>query len=79
MPKHFNVFRQFVLGYILFIGLCVGLVTPTVQAEAPVDTLYHESTSVAETALVDGLTQSERAQKIDTFFMNRNLPIVVVL
>jgi hypothetical protein len=75
MPKHFNVFRQLVLGYILFLGLCVGLVTPIAQAEAPVDTLYHESSEVPETRLVDGLTQSERAQKIDTFFMNRKSPL----
>lgn len=58
-----------VLGYILIVGLAVGLITPIVQAEAPIDTLYTES--VNET-IVDGLTQSERALKIDTFFTKRD-------
>ncbi len=69
MPKHFNVFRQVVLGYILIVGLCVGLITPIAQAEAPLDTLYTES--VTDT-IVDGLNQIERAQKIDTFFAKRD-------
>lgn len=74
MPKHFNVFRQVVLGYILIVGLAVGLITPIAQAEAPLDTLYNQTGS-AET-LVDGLTQAQRAAKIDTFFILReNSPL----
>lgn len=74
MPKHFNVFRQMVLGYILIVGLCVGLITPIAQAEAPIDTLYNQTKT--EEQLVDGLTQAERAHKIDTFFTVRgNLPM----
>jgi hypothetical protein len=69
MPKHFNVFRQMVLGYILIVGLCVGLITPIAQAEAPDDTLYADSNSEV---VVDGLTQSQRALKIDTFFTLRD-------
>lgn len=69
MPKHFNVFRQVVLGYILIVGLCVGLITPIAQAEAPLDTLYTES---ANDVIVDGLNQIDRAQKIDTFFELRD-------
>lgn len=69
MPKHFNVFRQVVLGYILIVGLCVGLITPIAQAEAPLDTLYTESVN---DTIVDGLNQIERAQKIDTFFAKRD-------
>jgi hypothetical protein len=74
MPKHFNVFRQMVLGYILIVGLCVGLITPIAQAEAPIDTSYNASSTVP--VLVDGLTQSERGTKIDAFFTDRgNLPL----
>ncbi len=69
MPKHFNVFRQMVLGYILIVGLCVGLITPIVQAEAPDDTLYSKSNSEI---IVDGMSQAERALKIDTFFALRD-------
>lgn len=70
MPKHFNVFRQMVLGYILIVGLCVGLITPVAQAEAPIDTLYNQSESAAIDA--EGLSQAERAAKIDAFFMKRD-------
>lgn len=70
MPKHFNVFRQMVLGYILIVGLAVGLITPIAQAEAPIDSLYNVSKS--EEVVVDGLTQAQRAAKIDTFFTNRD-------
>ncbi len=70
MPKHFNVFRQMVLGYILIVGLCVGLITPVAQAEAPIDTLYNQSESTAYDA--EGLSQAERAAKIDAFFMKRD-------
>jgi len=70
MPKNFNVFRQMALGYILIVGLGLGLITPIVQAEAP-----HDNSYTAET-LVDGLTQNERAQKIDAFFTSReNSPL----
>ncbi len=74
MPKHFNVFRQMVLGYILIVGLCVGLITPIAQAEAPIDSLYSSSTPTEK--LVDGLTVDERAAKIDAFFTSReNSPL----
>lgn len=70
MPKNFNVFRQVALGYILIVGLGLGLITPIVQAEAP-----HDNSYTAET-LVDGLTQLQRAQKIDAFFTSReNAPL----
>lgn len=65
MPKNFNVFRQMALGYILIVGLGLGLITPIVQAEAP-----HDNSYTADT-VVDGLTQIQRAQKIDAFFMSR--------
>jgi hypothetical protein len=70
MPKNFNVFRQMVLGYILIVGLAVGLITPIAQAEAPIDSLYNVSKS--EEVIVDGLTQAQRAAKIDTFFTKRD-------
>ena len=69
MPKHFNVFRQMVLGYILIVGLCVGLITPVAQAEAPIDTLYNQS-ELANPETGE-LTQAERAAKIDAFFTAR--------
>lgn len=70
MPKNFNVFRQVALGYILIVGLGLGLITPIVQAEAP-----HDNSYTADT-LVDGLTQNERAKKIDAFFISRgNAPL----
>lgn len=70
MPKNFNVFRQMALGYILIVGLGLGLITPIVQAEAP-----HDNSYTADT-IVDGLTQNERAQKIDAFFTSReNSPL----
>jgi hypothetical protein len=73
MSKNFNVFRQVALGYILIVGLSVGLITPIVQAEAPTGSSYNSST---EPVLVDGLTQAERAAKIDKFFTDRgNLPL----
>lgn len=74
MSKNFNAFRQMALGYILIVGLSVGLITPIVQAEAPAGTLYTHS--VHAPALVDGLTKEERAAKIDAFFTVRgNLPL----
>jgi len=74
MSKNFNVFRHMALGYILIVGLSIGLITPIVQAEAPVDSSYNSSISAP--ALVDGLTQAERAAKIDQFFTDRgNLPL----
>ncbi len=70
MPKNFNVFRQMALGYILIVGLGLGLITPIVQAEAP-----HDNSYTADT-IVDGLTQTQRAQKIDAFFTSReNSPL----
>lgn len=57
------------LGYLLIIGLAVGLITPMVQAEAPDDSLY---TQVSSDIVVDGLTQLQRAAKIDAFFLNRD-------
>jgi hypothetical protein len=75
MPKNFNVFRQMALGYILIVGLSIGLITPIVQAEAPTDTLYTIPSKTAP-VLVDGMTQAERAAKIDAFFTDRgNLPL----
>ena len=62
-----------VLGYILIVGLCVGLITPVAQAEAPVDTSYNASTPAP--VLVDGLTQTERAAKIDAFLSARKAPL----
>lgn len=59
-----------VLGYILIVGLTVGLITPIAQAEAPVDNLYNSS--ILEEVLVNGLTQAERASKIDVYFTNRD-------
>lgn len=73
MPKNFNVFRQVVLGYVLIVGLSIGLITPIAQAEAPLDGLYPESA----TTIVGGLTQAERAAKIDEFYRVRgNLPLM---
>jgi hypothetical protein len=70
MPKNFNVFRQMALGYILIVGLGLGLITPIVQAEAPHDNSYTKDT------IVDGLTQKQRADKIDLFFASReNSPL----
>lgn len=70
MPKNFNVFRQVALGYILIVGLGLGLITPIVQAEAP-----HDKSYTADT-IVNGLTQLQRAQKIDAFFTSReNAPL----
>lgn len=61
------------LGYILIVGLSIGLITPIVQAEAPHDSSYNSS---SETVVVDGLTQAERAAKIDKFLTDRgNLPL----
>lgn len=62
-----------VLGYILIVGLCVGLITPVAQAEAPIDPSYNASTTAP--ALVDGMTQTERAAKIDAFFSERGAPL----
>lgn len=67
MPKNFNAFRHVALGYILIVGLAIGLITPIVQAEAPHDTLY-----TIENSIVDGLTQAERAAKINQFFLSRD-------
>lgn len=53
------------LGYILIVGLAVGLITPIVQAEAPHDNSY------TAPVLVDGLTQQQRADKIKEFFASR--------
>lgn len=73
MSKNFNYYRQMALGYILIVGLGLGLITPMVHAEAPTDTLYAAST---KSALVDGMTQEERAAKIDAFYTVRgNLPL----
>jgi hypothetical protein len=73
MPKHFTIFRQVVLGYVLIVGLSIGLITPIAQAEAPLDGLYPESA----TTIVGGLTQAERAAKIDEFYRVRgNLPLM---
>lgn len=73
MPKSFNVFRQMALGYVLIVGLSIGLITPIVQAEAPTDNLY--STNNTD-VVVDGLTQTERAAKIDAFLTSReNAPL----
>lgn len=69
MPKNFNTLRHMALGYILIIGLAIGLITPIVQAEAPDGNLY---TSSSKQTIVDGLTQSERAAKIDAFFLKRD-------
>lgn len=69
MSKNFNVFRRMVLGYILIIGLAIGLITPIVQAEAPTGSLY--SSSISD-QLVDGLTQAQRAAKIDAFYISRD-------
>ncbi len=75
MSKHFNVFRQIVLGYILIVGLCVGLITPVAQAEAPIDNSYSSATGAP--VLVDGLTVDQRADKIDAFFASRgDLPLI---
>lgn len=68
MPKNFNAFRQVALGYVLIVGLSIGLITPIVQAEAPHDTLYKTD----KDSIVDGLTQAQRAAKIDQFFLNRD-------
>lgn len=61
------------LGYTLIVGLCIGLITPIAQAEAPTDTLY----PAAKTSqVVDGLTEQQRADQIDAFFTVRgNLPL----
>ncbi len=56
------------LGYTLIVGLCIGLITPIAQAEAPTDTLYASNTST----VVDGMTQEQRAAKIDAFFTLRD-------
>ncbi len=61
--------RHMALGYILIIGLVTGLITPVVQAEAPHGNLYTQSS--AQT-VVDGLTQTQRAAKIDAFFLDRD-------
>ena len=63
-----------VLGYILIVGLAVGLITPIAQAEAPIDTSYNATTTAAP-VLVDGMSQAERAAKIDAFFTNRGYPL----
>jgi hypothetical protein len=70
MPKNFNAFRHVALGYVLIVGLAIGLITPIVQAEAPHDTLY-----TTENSIVDGLTQAERAAKIDQLFLSRGNPL----
>jgi len=73
MPKNFNVFRQVVLGYVLIVGLSIGLITPIAQAEAPTDTLYSAS---ATSQVVDGLNQIQRAEKIEAFYQQEgNLPL----
>lgn len=70
MPKNFNVFRQVALGYILIVGLGLGLITPIVQAEAPQDNSYTADT------IVNGLNQQQRAEQIDAFFASReNAPL----
>lgn len=62
------------LGYILIVGLSIGLITPIVQAEAPTGSSYIASKNTL--VLVDGLTQAERGAKIDAFFTERgNLPL----
>lgn len=68
MSKTFKLYRQMALGYTLIVGLCIGLITPIAQAEAPTDTLYATNTST----LVDGMTQEQRAAKIDAFFTLRD-------
>ena len=57
------------LGYTLIVGLCIGLITPIAQAEAPTDTLYPTTNT---STIVDGLTQEQRAAKIDAFFTLRD-------
>ena len=57
------------LGYTLIVGLCIGLITPIAQAEAPTDTLYAANNAAT---LVDGMTQEQRAAKIDAFFTLRD-------
>ena len=62
-----------VLGYVLIVGLGIGLITPIAQAEAPTDTLYSAS---ATSTVVDGLTQIQRAEKIEAFYQQEgNLPL----
>ena len=62
-----------VLGYVLIVGLSIGLITPIAQAEAPSDTLYSASNT---SLVVDGLTQLQRAAKIQAFFQDRgDLPL----
>ncbi|MDB4984763.1 MAG: hypothetical protein JWM20_942 [Patescibacteria group bacterium] len=69
MSNKFTFYRQMALGYTLIVGLCIGLITPIAQAEAPTDTLYAASPT---STVVDGLTQEQRAAKIDAFFTLRD-------
>lgn len=82
----FNNFRT--LGFILIVGLAIGLVTPVASAEAPesksyislsttvslhghIASIFKKDAKVTE-VIVDGLTQEERAAKIEQFFRSRD-------
>jgi hypothetical protein len=70
MPKNFNVFRQMALRLYPHRRSWTRTHNPVVQAEAPHDNSYTKDT------IVDGLTQNERALKIDAFFTSReNSPL----
>ena len=72
MSNKFHLISQKALGFILIVGLGIGLVTPIAQAEAPTDSSY---TAPNSTLVVDGMTAQQRADQIDAFYTQRNVPL----
>jgi hypothetical protein len=72
MSNKFHLISQKALGFILIVGLSIGLVTPLAQAEAPTDTSY---TAPVSTKIVDGLTAQQRAEQIDAFYTERGVKL----
>ena len=72
MSNKFHLISQQALGFILIVGLGIGLVTPIAQAEAPTDSSY---TAPNSTLVVDGLTAQQRANQIDAFYTQRGVPL----
>lgn len=70
----FTHISRSVLSLVLVVSSLAVTIAPTIRAEAPDPVTLLETEKTAYR--VDGLTQQERAEKIDTFYRNHgNLPL----
>ncbi len=68
---NFSYRSRFALSFAIIVSLFALSIAPMTQAEAP----DPKDLLQTETMIVDGLTQAERAAKIDAFYKQWNLPL----